>query len=116
MTRTLVVSCFLVLAGTASCVIVDPACSGGQGATIVVTPAVVLISVGEQFTPSASQGCHGSHREPSSPHWSLANAADSAIVHLDASTGRVTGRRSGRAVIVAASGDAESASVSVTVR
>jgi hypothetical protein len=115
MRRILVATCLLLLTGTASCVIVDPACSG-QGATIVVTPAVVLISVGEQFTPSASQGCYGSHREPSSPHWSFANAADSAIVHLDGNTGRVTGRRSGRAVVVAASGDAESASVSVTVR
>ena len=44
------------------------------------------------------------------------NIQDGAIVHLDANTGRVTGRRSGRTVIVAASEGAESASVPVTVR
>ena len=111
----LVASCLLLLAATASCVIVDPACSNQGGATILVSPTVVLISVGEQVTPSATRGCYGSHRDPTYPHWSLANIADTAIVRLDASSGRITGRRSGQAVVVAQSENA-TASITVNVR
>ena len=116
MRRILVASCLLLLAGTASCVIVDPACNNQGGATIFVSPTVVLISVGEQVTPNASQGCYGSHHNPASPHWSLANAADSSVIHLHAQTGRITGRRTGQAIVVARSDDAEPASITVTVR
>jgi hypothetical protein len=51
-----------------------------------------------------------------SPHWSLASTADADVVSLDASTGRITGRRVGTATVIASSDGVEGASVSVTVR
>jgi hypothetical protein len=115
MRRLLVASCLLLLIGTGGCVIVDPGCGNQGGATIIVSPSIVLISVGEQVTPSASRGCY-SHRDPAYPHWSLADLADTSVVRLDASSGRITGRRPGQAVVVAHSDDAQSASITVTVR
>jgi uncharacterized protein YjdB len=51
-----------------------------------------------------------------SPEWSLSSTADAAIVSLDPSTGRITGRRAGTATVIASSDGVEGASVSVTVR
>jgi hypothetical protein len=103
------------LAVTASCVIVDPSCSRSSAA-VIVSPTVVVVAVGQSFTPSASErGCDGRYNH-SSPRWSLANAADSAYVRVNASTGEITGRRAGRATVAAESTESGSvATVDVTV-
>lgn len=109
---------FILLLASAGCVIaVDPSCST-PSAAIVVTPTVVIVAVGQSFTPSASvHGCDGHYRDHSSPYWSLVNPSDSAFVRLNSVTGEITGRRSGRAMVAArSSGFDGEATVSVTVR
>ena len=103
------------LAMTAGCVIVDPSCSRSSAA-VIVSPTVVVVAVGQSFTPSASErGCDGRYSH-SSPRWSLANAADSVYVRVNASTGEITGRRTGRAMVAAQSTESGSVgTVDVTV-
>ena len=107
----------LLLAGVSGCVIVgDPSCTGG-GAAIVVTPGVVVVAVGESVTPSASDTwCENGHAEHGSPDWSLVQPGDSAIVSLDAATGRITGLRTGEAVVMARSASGATTTITVTVR
>jgi hypothetical protein len=107
----------LLGAGVSGCVIVgDPACAGG-GAAIVVTPGVVVVAVGESFTPSANDSwCDGGRQGHGSPEWSLAQPADGSIISVDASTGRVTGLRAGQATVVARSPSGATSSLRVTVR
>jgi uncharacterized protein YjdB len=50
-----------------------------------------------------------------SPQWSLGSAADANVIELDPETGRITGRRAGRATVTATSEGVGGASVSVTV-
>jgi uncharacterized protein YjdB len=50
-----------------------------------------------------------------SPQWSLGSAADANVIGLDPETGRITGRRAGRATVIATSEGVGGASVSVTV-
>jgi hypothetical protein len=106
---------FLLLT-TAGCVIVgDPACTGGS-ATIVVTPGVVVVAVGESVTPTANDSwCSNGHQSHGSPDWSLAQPGDSAIVMLDATTGRITGLHAGQATVVARSSSGATSTVQVTV-
>ena len=103
-----------LVASSASCVIVDPGCGAG-GASILVSPTVVFVAVGQSATPKASW-CRNGRYDPMSPHWSLASTADADVVSLDASTGRITGRRVGTATVIASSDGVEGASVSVTVQ
>lgn len=108
----------LLLASITGCVIVgDPSCTGG-GAAIVVTPGVVVVSVGKSVTPNANDTwCDNGHQSHGSPEWSLVQPADSSIVRLDAATGRITGLRTGEAVVMARSAaSGASATITVTVR
>jgi len=105
---------FAILASTAGCVIVDPSCGGG-GASILVTPSVVFVAVGESTTPRASW-CRNGRYDNMSPEWSLSSAADGNVISLDATTGRITGRRTGTATVIATSDGVQGARVSVTVR
>jgi hypothetical protein len=108
----------LLLAGVAGCVIVgDPSCPTG-GATIVVTPEVLVVTVGQSVTPSASDSwCQNGHTSYGSPTWSLAQPGDSAIVRLNAATGTITGLRVGQATVTARSAaSGASAAIAVTVR
>ena len=103
-----------LVASSAGCVIVDPGCGAG-GASILISPTVVFVAVGQSATPKATW-CRNGHYDPMSPQWSLASTADAEFVSLDASTGRITGRRVGTATVIASSDGVEGASVSVTVR
>jgi hypothetical protein len=116
MRRALTVSvAFAALAvATSGCVIVDPSCSGG-GASIVVTPSVVVVAVGQTTRPSASW-CRGGRYDRVSPTWSLGATADANIITVDAETGVITGRRVGRASVVATYEGAEGSRVDVTVQ
>jgi hypothetical protein len=90
--------------GMSGCVFVgDPTCSGGS-ASVVVAPGVVVVSVGESFTPNGTESwCDGGHEAHGSPSWSLSQASDGDVIGLDSSTGRITGRRIGAATVVARS-------------
>ena len=105
----------LLLAAASGCVIVgDPTCGGG-GASVVVTPGIVVVAVGQSFTPNGSDSwCESGHQSHGSPSWVLSQPGDSAFVSLDAATGRITGRRAGAATIVARSAHS-SASMSLLV-
>jgi len=105
----------LVLAASSGCVIVgDPTCGAG-GASVVVSPGVVVVTVGQSFTPSGNDSwCESGHQSHGSPSWSLSQPGDSTFVTLDAVTGRVTGRRAGEATILARSAHS-SASTSLLV-
>ena len=105
---------FAAAALSASCVIVDPGCGAG-GASILISPTVVFVAVGQSATPKASW-CRNGHYDPVTPQWSLASAADANVVSLDPSTGRITGGRAGTATVVATSDGLQGASLSVTVR
>jgi hypothetical protein len=105
----------ILLASTTSCVIVDPSCGGPGGATILISPSVVIVAVGESAMPHASW-CRGGRYDRVSPRWSLGRPADAEVIALDAATGRVTGKRPGEATVIATYGGAEGASVRVTVR
>jgi len=108
----------LLLLSTAGCVIVgDPTCSGSS-ASVVVAPGVVVVTVGQSFTPSGSESwCEGGHQAHGSPNWALSQAGDSAFVMLDATTGRITGRRAGFATVIARSDHSgATSSILVTVR
>ena len=50
------------------------------------------------------------------PQWSLAQPSDATFISLDPTTGQITGRRAGRATVIATSDGAQGASVTVTVR
>src|SRR4051812_39114705 len=116
MQRLLVAALLLMV--VSGCVIVgDPTCSGG-GASVIVAPGVVVVSVGESFTPNGSTSwCDGGHEAHGSPNWSLSQASDASIVGLDAATGRITGLHAGVATVVARSGHGTASStVLVTVR
>jgi hypothetical protein len=108
-----IVAAFGLVASSASCVIVDPGCGVG-GASILVSPTLVVVAVGQSATPSASW-CRNGHYDPLSPQWTLGSSADANIISLDAATGRITGRRAGTATVIATSQGVGGASVSVTV-
>jgi len=113
-----VLAAALLLLSTAGCVIVgDPTCSG-SGASVVVAPGVVVVAVGQSFTPNGSDSwCDGGHQAHGSPNWALSQAGDSAFVMLDAMTGRITGRRAGFATVIARSDHSgATSSILVTVR
>jgi hypothetical protein len=104
-----------ILLASAGCVIVDPSCGGGGGATIVISPSIIVVSVGESTTPHASW-CRNGRYDDLSPDWSLGQAADANVIALDRTTGRITGKRAGTATAIATYAGAEGASVQVTVR
>ena len=116
MRRALFVSAvsFATAASVAGCLIVDPGCGVG-GASILVSPTVVFVAVGQSATPKASW-CRNGHYDPFTPEWSLSSTADASVVALDPGTGRITGRRAGTATVIATSDGVEGARVSVTVR
>ena len=107
----------LLLVAASGCVVIgDPTCSGG-GASVVVAPGVVIVAVGESFTPNGSESwCDSGHQAHGSPSWSLSQASDSTVVSLDARTGRITGRRAGTATLIATSAHSGATStVAITV-
>lgn len=107
----------LLVFAVSSCVIVgDPTCSGS--ASVVVAPGIVVVSVGESFTPNGTESwCDRGHQSYGSPNWTLSQASDADIVALEPSTGRITGRRAGTATVVARSTHSSATStVVVTVR
>lgn len=106
--------CALAAAAT-SCVIVDPDGCRGGGATILVSPSVVFIAVGESKTPNASW-CRDGRHDHFNPNWSLGSAADADIISLDPVTGQITGKRAGTATVIATYAGAEGARIQVTVR
>ena len=114
--RRLMLASLIVCATTTGCIIVDPSC-GSSGASVYVSPTVVVIAVGQTATPIASErGCDGRYHGHSSPRWSLVNAADSTFISLNVTTGEITGRRSGKATVEARSMESGStATVAVTV-
>jgi hypothetical protein len=114
MRRFLVASAILLTFNT-GCVIVDPSCGGGGSATIVVSPSVIVVAVGESTTPRASW-CRNGRYDDLSPEWSLGQAADGNVIALDPATGRITGKRTGTATAIATYAGAEGAGVQVTVR
>jgi hypothetical protein len=108
----------LLLVGASGCVIVgDPTC-GGSSASLIVAPGVVVVSVGQSFTPNGSESwCEGGHQAQGSPSWSLGQPSDAAVIALDATTGRVTGLKSGVATVIAKSAHSDATSaILVTVR
>ena len=108
----------LLIFAVSGCVIVgDPTCTGG-GASVVVAPGVVVVSVGESFTPNGSDSwCDGGRQAYGSPSWSLSKPGDSNVIALDPSTGRITGRSAGVATVVARSEHTGATStIVVTVR
>ena len=113
-----VLAAALLLFAVSACIIVgDPTCGGG-GAAVIVTPGVVVVAVGESFTPNASDSwCDGGHQSHGSPSWSLAHTGDASIVSLDPTTGRITGLRAGVVTVVARSDHSSATSaIQVTVR
>ena len=104
-----------IVASSTSCVIVDPSCAGNGGASILITPSVVFVSVGQSTTPRASW-CRNGRYDNMSPRWSLGQASDANIINLDTFSGEITGRRAGTATVIATSDGVEGGSVSVTVR
>ena len=115
MRRSLIASVALSASAwaVAGCVIVDPSCSAG-GASIVITPSVVVVAVGQTATPRASW-CRGGHYDRVSPQWSLGQAADATVIAVDATTGVITGKRAGKASVIATYEGAEGSRVQVTV-
>ena len=116
MRRSLCVSLasFTLALSSAGCVLVDPSCSGG-GASIFISPSVVVVAVGQTATPRASW-CRGGHYDRVSPQWSLGQAADANVISVNATTGEITGRRPGRASVIATYEGAEGSRVEVTVQ
>jgi len=113
-----VLAAALLLVVVSGCVIVgDPTC-GGSSASVVVAPGVVVVAVGESFTPNGHDTwCDGGHQTHGSPTWSLSQPGDNGIVSLDASTGRITGLRAGVVTVVARSTHSSAtSSIQVTVR
>jgi hypothetical protein len=97
----------------AGCVIVDPSCSGGS-ASILISPSVVVVAVGQTATPRASW-CRGGHYDRVSPQWSLGQATDASVISVDATTGVITGKRPGKASVIATYEGLEGSRVQVTV-
>jgi hypothetical protein len=113
-----VLAAALLLFAVSGCVIVgDPTCSSGSAA-VVVTPGVVVVAVGQSFTPNGSDSwCDGGHQSYGSPSWNLSRPGDSVYVSLDGTTGRITGLHTGVATVVARSDHSGATStVQVTVR
>jgi hypothetical protein len=50
------------------------------------------------------------------PQWSFGSAADANVIALDAATGRITGKRTGTATVVATYAGVSGSSATVTVR
>ena len=113
MRRPLAASALSTLALYFRCVVGDVSCASG-GVAIVASPSTVVVAVGGSFTPHASW-CRGGRYEVVSPQWSLGSAADANIISVDRETGRITGKRVGRATVIATHEGAEGARVSVTV-
>ena len=111
MRRSLLSSALVV--AISGCVIVDPSCTSG-GASILITPSVVFVSVGQTATPRASW-CRGGRYDRVSPTWSLGQAADANVISVNASTGAITGKRAGKASVIATYEGAEGSRVDVTV-
>lgn len=109
------VSLSAIVATSASCVIVDPSTCNAGGASILITPSVVVVAVGQTTTPRASW-CRNGRYDSLSPRWSLGSAADANIISVDATTGAITGKRAGSATVVATYAGADGGSVTVTVR
>ena len=107
----------VIAASSTRCVVAigDPSCGGSGGLTIVISPRVVYVAVGESLTPKATW-CRDGRYDTVSPQWSLSSTADANIISLDASSGRVTGKRAGQATVVATYSGAEGSSMQVTVR
>ena len=105
----------MIVVSAGGCVIVDPSSCGGDGASILISPTVVYVSVGESRTPKASW-CRDGRYDDLSPRWSLGSSADANVISLDPVTGRVTGKRAGQATVVATYAGAEGPSFQVTVR
>jgi hypothetical protein len=113
-----VLAAALLVLAVSGCVIVgDPTCSDG-GASVVVAPGVVVVSVGQSYTPNGSDSwCDGGHQAHGSPSWSLSQPSDGDVIALDSSTGRITGRRAGVATVIARSDHTGATStIVVTVR
>ena len=109
-----VLSAMLICSAYTSCVFVSDGCAGG-GAAILVSPTTVVVAVGASTTPHASW-CSGGRYQSASPRWSLSQPADANFISVDASTGRITGKRAGTARVIATHEGAEGASVTVTVQ
>ena len=92
----------------------DPSCASG-GASILISPSTVIVAVGGSFTPKASW-CQNGRWNNMNPRWSLGQASDATFISLDPTTGQITGRRAGRATVIAMSDGVQGASVTVTVR
>ena len=103
-----------IAASTTSCLIVDPSCASG-GASILISPTVVYVAVGQSATPRASW-CRNGRYDNMNPRWSLGQASDATVINLDPNSGEITGRRAGQATVIATSDGVQGSSVSVTVR
>jgi hypothetical protein len=117
MYRLLIASmAYSTAASSFTCVVNDPSpCGSSGGLFILVSPSVVVVSVGETLTPRASW-CHDGRYDNVPAQWSLDQAADANIITLDAATGRITGRRAGQAKVIATYEGADGAALRVTVR
>jgi uncharacterized protein YjdB len=101
--------------GTTGCLLVDASCGGGGGASILISPTVVFVSVGQSTTPKASW-CRNGRYDNMNPQWSLGSSADANVISLDPVTGRITGKRAGTATVIATYQGVEGSRVTVTVQ
>src|SRR3954462_7174834 len=118
MHRFLVASmAYSTAASSFTCVVNDPSScsSSGGGLFILVSPSTVVVAVGESLTPRASW-CRDGRYDNVPAQWSLGQAADANIITLDATTGRITGRRAGQVKVIATYEGADGAALQVTVR
>ena len=104
----------MLAVASSGCIIVDPSCSGSSGTSIFISPSVVVVAVGQTTRPSASW-CRGGRYDRVSPQWSLGSAADGNLISVDASTGVITGKRAGKASVIATYEGVEGSRVPVTV-
>src|SRR3982750_1282765 len=111
MYRLLIASmAYSAAASSFTCVVNDPSsCGSSGGLFILVSPSVVVVSVGESLTPRASW-CRDGRYDNVAAQWSVGQAADGSVITLDATTGRITGRRVGEATVIATHEGAEGAS------
>ena len=82
MYRLLVASmAYSTAASSFTCVVNDPSpCGNSGGLFILVSPSVVVVSVGESLTPRASW-CHDGRYDNVPAQWSLGQAADAEHHH-----------------------------------
>lgn len=93
----------------------DPCSSFGVSTLVLVNAGDLTLGVGESVHLTATDSwCSDRHQAPANVHWSLARAQDASVLSLNATTGDVTARAPGTAVISGKS-DRTGATITVTL-